>query len=290
MVPAQFNPVAVGMLVHVQCQLTGRGFLVDMGATFSLIPHSSTLPLARQPRIIGPSGKPIRCWGEEWLQLRICGRLFAWTFLKAEVTFPILGVDFLRANRLSVSVATNQLVDNSTGNTFHLIEQPSGHTASVMLPANVMKEKAEPARPTVTPPMGGLGVTYAAVAACGTPHLETARGAALVAIRSEDFTFTRKTPPSPDGSTAAGGLQTPPPHRFTFTHRRRPRWGGRHEWQCQPPSRRFLRSSRTSLTQRAACSARQLRWHTTSRPGGCPSPRNFGGWMPKNLRWQRRSS
>ena len=83
------------MLVHVQCQLTGRRFLVDTGTTFSLIPHSSTLPPARQPRLIGPSSKLIRCWGEERLQLRIGGRLFAWTFLKAEVNFPILGVDFL---------------------------------------------------------------------------------------------------------------------------------------------------------------------------------------------------
>ncbi len=56
-----------------------------------------------------------------------------WTFLKAEVTFPILGVDFLRANRLSMSVATNQLVYDSTGDTFPLVEQPSGHTASIML-------------------------------------------------------------------------------------------------------------------------------------------------------------
>ncbi len=93
-----------------------------------------------------------------------------WTFLKAEVTFPILGVDFLRANRLSVSVATNQLVDDSTGDTFRLIEQPSGHTASVMLPANVQKEWDKPARPMAAPPLVGPGATYAAMAARGTVH------------------------------------------------------------------------------------------------------------------------
>ncbi len=52
-----------------------------------------------------------------------------WTFLKAEVTFPILGVDFLRINRLSVSVVTNQLINNSNGDTFRLIEQRSEHTS-----------------------------------------------------------------------------------------------------------------------------------------------------------------
>ena len=122
-VPARLNAVAAGMLVHVQCQLTGRCYLVDTGATFSLIPHKSSEPQARHLPLISPGGQPIRCWGKERLQLQFSGRLFMWTFLKAEVTFPILGVDFLRANRLSVSVATNQLVDDSTGDTFRLIEQ-----------------------------------------------------------------------------------------------------------------------------------------------------------------------
>ncbi len=108
MVLAQLNTVAAGMLVHVQCQLMGRRFLVDLGATFSLIPHNSTLPPAHQPRLIGPSGKPIRCWGEERLQLRISGHLFVWTFLKAEVTFPIQGVDFLQANYIPLSVRGDQ--------------------------------------------------------------------------------------------------------------------------------------------------------------------------------------
>ena len=110
------------MLVHVQCQLTGSRYLVDTVTTFSLILHKSSEPKVRQPSLIGPGGQPIRCWGEERLQLQFSGRLFMWTFLKAVVTFPILGVDFLRANRLSVSVATNQLVNDCTGNTLRLID------------------------------------------------------------------------------------------------------------------------------------------------------------------------
>jgi hypothetical protein len=113
--PARLNAVAAGMLLHVQCQQMGRHYLVDTRATFSLIPHSSNQP---PPSLIGPSGQPIRCSGEEQIHLRFSGRLFCWTFLKAVVSFPILAVDFLRANHLSVSVATNQLVDDSTGDTF----------------------------------------------------------------------------------------------------------------------------------------------------------------------------
>ena len=55
-VPARLNAVAAGMLVHVQCQLTGRPYLVDTGATFSLIPHKSSEPQARHPRLISPGG------------------------------------------------------------------------------------------------------------------------------------------------------------------------------------------------------------------------------------------
>jgi len=53
------------------------------------------------------------------------------------VSFAILGVDFLRANKLLVDNTANTLVDSSTGDQFSLTGQPSGHTASIMLPANM---------------------------------------------------------------------------------------------------------------------------------------------------------
>ncbi len=95
--------------------------------------------------------------------------------------FPILGVDFLRANRLSVSVATNQLTDDSTGDTFRLIEQPSGHTASVMLPANV-PEWNKTARPPVAP-VAVPQIIITLPAADRTPKVQKCR---LPAIPEED--------------------------------------------------------------------------------------------------------
>ncbi len=92
-------------------------------------------------------------------------------------------------------MATNQLVNDSTGDTFRLIEQPSGHITSVMLPANVMKEKAEPARPMVASPVGG---PWSDLCGGGGPRhtpSETTGGAAAAAMRREDFAFTRKPPP-----------------------------------------------------------------------------------------------
>jgi hypothetical protein len=216
-IPARLNAVAAGMLFQEQCQLTGRRYLVDTGATFSLIPHKSSEPQARHSRLISPGGQPIRCWGKE----RLHSRLFMWTFIKTEVTFPILGVDFLQTNRLSVAVATNQLTNNSTSNTFCLIEQPRGHTASIMLPANV-PEWNKTACPPVAPP-------------CGR------QPAAPPTRRPRQF--EEETSPSPgrrcpqplslQGSSAAGGLQSPPP--LHSTDNRRPSRGGPKAWQCRPP-------------------------------------------------------
>ena len=135
--PARLNAVAAGMLVHITDQLTDGRYLVDTGASFSLVPHKSSAPPATEPRLTGPNGSHIRCWGEERRQLRFSGRTFQWSFLRADVSFPILGVDFLRSNKLLVDVANNTLVDSTTGDTLRLTRQPSGHTASVMLPATL---------------------------------------------------------------------------------------------------------------------------------------------------------
>jgi hypothetical protein len=133
--PAQLNTIAAGMLVHITDQLTGRRYLVDTGASFSLVPHQSRAPTC-EPRLVGPNGAAINCWGETTLQLRFSNRTFQWRFMHAAITFPILGVDFLRANNLLVDTAGCRLVDGNTGDILRLTRQPSGHTASVVLPAD----------------------------------------------------------------------------------------------------------------------------------------------------------
>jgi hypothetical protein len=221
---ARLNAVAAGTLVHVQCQLLNRRYLVDTGATFNLLPHKSHHPPVQQPRLIGPNGQPIRCWGEERLRLQFSSRTFWWTFLKADVTFPILGVDFLRSNRLSVSVATNQLVDDANGDTFCLTEQPSGHTASVMLPASVREESSKPARPMAAPPRKGPRGTYATAVNRNIPPRQPPRG----------------TPQRPSGDR-----RPKPPLRRHSNRRRRPSEKGRAVRQHPAPSRSCLRNTRT---------------------------------------------
>ncbi len=166
------------MLCPIQLdQLTDRRYLVDTGASFSLIPHRSNAPPAREPRLIGPNGSRIRCWGEERRRLRFSGREFEWSFLQADVSFPILGVDFLRSNKLLVDVASNTLVDSATGDTLALTRRPSGYTATVMLPA--------PGGVRATPQR-----TYADVAG-STPSRSSPRPAAAAEAAS------RVNPPMP---------------------------------------------------------------------------------------------
>ncbi len=105
----RLNAVVPGSLVHIIDQLSGGRYLVDTGASFnfpSQIYHTSFRPEAH-----GPDEQLIPCWGEKRIVLVFYGRRLAWTFLLADVQFPIIGIDFLRQNRLLVDPAANRLVD-----------------------------------------------------------------------------------------------------------------------------------------------------------------------------------
>jgi hypothetical protein len=107
------NAVAPGRLLHLQDDLSKRRYLVDTGAAYSIFPYSSS-ECQSGPSLRGPSGRPIRCWGEKQIKLSFNGHPFTWTFLLAEVDFPILGVDFLRNHRLAVDAAAGQLVSTDS--------------------------------------------------------------------------------------------------------------------------------------------------------------------------------
>jgi len=52
---ARLNAVALGKLVHITDQLTGRRYLMDTDASFSLVPHQS-----KGPALLAPAGSPSR--------------------------------------------------------------------------------------------------------------------------------------------------------------------------------------------------------------------------------------
>jgi hypothetical protein len=69
-------------------------FLVDTGASCSLFPHKSTqLPFG--PILKTPNGLSIPSWGESVKTMSFENRSFTWSFLLADIEFPILGADFV---------------------------------------------------------------------------------------------------------------------------------------------------------------------------------------------------
>ena len=88
------NAVAPSQLVYVTDQLSNRRILVDTGAAYSILLHqSSTLPSG--PPLAGPNGRPIACWGDKPVQLVLDNHRFQWTFLRAAVQCPIIGINFI---------------------------------------------------------------------------------------------------------------------------------------------------------------------------------------------------
>jgi hypothetical protein len=145
------NAVVPGQLVHIVDQLTGRRFLIDTGASYSIFPHRSTSP---------PSGPRIPCWGERVVQLDFHGRRFEWTFLLADVSFAIIGVDFLRSHKLLVDPAANRLVDTASLQSFATVSAAAACAASAI---------QSPPSPESTGPCGEDAAACAASAGQSPP-------------------------------------------------------------------------------------------------------------------------
>jgi hypothetical protein len=90
-----------GPLIYLFDAFSNRNFLVDTGASCSMVPfHSSSLPSG--PRLYSADGSPVDTWGSKELQLFFSGHQFRYSFLLAAVDKPILGADFLAQFRLLV--------------------------------------------------------------------------------------------------------------------------------------------------------------------------------------------
>ena len=92
-------------------------FLVDTGAAVSIIPRSSvTASFCRTLRpmdntLTAANGSKISTYGSHPLTLDLgFARPLKWEFIIADVAFPILGADFLRAQRLLVDLRGRRLL------------------------------------------------------------------------------------------------------------------------------------------------------------------------------------
>jgi hypothetical protein len=95
-------------LIFLTDKLTNDRYLVDTGATLSIVPcHQNSSPSG--PLLKGADGQPIPSWGFIQKTVQFQGILFTSTFLQAAVAGPILGIDFLRKFKVIVSPELSQI-------------------------------------------------------------------------------------------------------------------------------------------------------------------------------------
>ncbi|XP_037930334.1 uncharacterized protein LOC119665090, partial [Teleopsis dalmanni] len=104
----------------VQDPATSTAFLIDTGADLSVLPKKFGTKRGKSvalslPSLFAANGTPIRAYGTKRLSLSLgLRRDFPWTFVVADVNFPIVGADFLRHYDLLVDMKRKQLVDSKT--------------------------------------------------------------------------------------------------------------------------------------------------------------------------------
>ena len=91
--PWRLNPVATGQLIHMQNQITNRRFLTDTGASYSIIPHRSSLP-ATGPKLFGPAGQLIPLLERLPSEASIPGSGFFLEISISRCSFPYFGRGF----------------------------------------------------------------------------------------------------------------------------------------------------------------------------------------------------
>lgn len=119
-------PASTGRL-FVADRRTNTQFLVDTGSDLCVYPRR-LLSDRRAPtnyQLVAANGTPIPTYGFLELNLNLgLRRDFKWRFVVAEVTKPIIGVDFLCFYSLAVDCKNKRLIDSST-NIFCLASNPS---------------------------------------------------------------------------------------------------------------------------------------------------------------------
>jgi hypothetical protein len=102
-----------GRLFFIKDTVSSKKLLVDTGSAFSLFPHRSKQHPCR-PRLSAANRQLIRCWGSDRRSLQLAEQQYTWNFLQAAVSFPILGIDFLKHFELLIDVVSEKLIPRSS--------------------------------------------------------------------------------------------------------------------------------------------------------------------------------
>jgi hypothetical protein len=96
-------------LIFLKDSVSHTNYLVDTGAAISLIPFNSSLA-ATGPAIVNANGSAIPSWNYVRKQLKIGKHAFVHSFLQAKVLQPVLGLDFLSRQGISVDCKASRVI------------------------------------------------------------------------------------------------------------------------------------------------------------------------------------
>ena len=183
-------------LLFVTDGLSGRRWLVDSGAQRSILPASAVDALedGHGPPLSAANGTHIRTFGTRSVTVSFCGRRFTWDFVIAAVAVPILGADFLCANRLLVDVSNGRLIDCVSFSTYPCtLGGPEPVALANMLAVGSVYQRLLAEFPDLTVPAFSAAVTKHGVEhfipTVGPPVFARARrlDSAKLAIAREEF-------------------------------------------------------------------------------------------------------
>ncbi len=115
-------------LIHLFDKISHTNFLVDTGAERSVLPHTSTAT-PTGPLLFTANNQPVPTWGIKHQQLQFGNQFYTFDFVLAQVTYPILGADFLAFHRLLVDSHNKQVIPANS-----LIPLPSSTTTASLSP------------------------------------------------------------------------------------------------------------------------------------------------------------
>ena len=104
-------------VLYLVDQCSGTCYLIDTRAGLSILPPNK-VDLAHKDKshpLRAVNGSEIATYGERAVQLDFrLGRTYNWVFHVADVTTPILGIDFLAANKFNINVHNTSITDRHT--------------------------------------------------------------------------------------------------------------------------------------------------------------------------------
>ena len=144
---------------HILClkdQASNEFFIIDTGSDYSIV-KSNSFEIANYPSeqfLIAANASKISTHGERTMNLKLSKNCtIKWTFLSAEISFNLIGADFLEQNNLVVDLHNHILINAKTKEKIHLtnknltVEKPPVLFVADCKFTHILKEYPDLTRP-----------------------------------------------------------------------------------------------------------------------------------------------